>query len=106
MMNTFAEEIGAATNAIVDVGVTKNPYFHHKAPAIAQSGEYPPSTPQVYLIGLDTLVRLLNPKYYLPATSISPLSSLFSHATRLRVTKRIPGEICAGRMMLRGRIPT
>lgn len=96
MMTIFAEEIRAATNAIVDVGVTKKPYFHHKAPAIVQSGEYPPSTPQVYLIGFDTLVRLPNPKYYLPANSLSPLSSLFSCGTRLRVTKRVSGAICAG----------
>lgn len=91
MMTIFAEEIGAATNTIVDVGVIKKPYFHEKAPAIAQSGEYPPSTPHVYLIGFDTLIRLLNPKYYHPANNLSPLSALFSRATRLRVSKRVSG---------------
>lgn len=39
MMTIFTEEIGAATNAIINVGVRKKPYFHDKAPAIAQSGE-------------------------------------------------------------------
>ena len=43
MMTIVAEEIGAATNAIAGMGVTKKPYFHYKASAIAQSGEYSPS---------------------------------------------------------------
>ena len=76
---------------IVDIGVTKFPYFHDKAQAIAASDDYaaPPAAPpqQVYLIGFDTLVRILNPRYYPPTLTLTPLAP-FLDRHRLRVTYR------------------
>lgn len=91
----------------VDIGVTKKPYFHDKAAAIATSGaycDYAPPPPdgggggeeikmeQVYLVGFDTLIRLLNPKYYPPSrTSLRGLDPFFS-TSRVRVTRRAGGD--------------
>lgn len=88
----------------VDIGVTKKPYFHDKAATIAASGVYcdhpPPNQEdgedanhrdkmeQVYLVGFDTLIRLLDPKYYPPSrTSLRALDPFFS-TSRVRVTRR------------------
>lgn len=109
MMNIFAQEIRQKVKEItrnektsgenscdhgiiVDVGVTKRPYFHDKATAIEDSGFYKsPETntapEQVYLIGFDTLTRLLDPKYYPPAHTLHPLNDFFEKH-RVRVTPR------------------
>lgn len=75
----------------VDVAVTKKPYFVDKAIAITESGVYPSdvigkSLEQVHLIGFDTLLRLLDPKYY-PHHNLAPLESFFEKC-RVRVTMR------------------
>ncbi|ERS97495.1 cytidylyltransferase [Sporothrix schenckii 1099-18] len=62
----------------IDIGLTSEPYFHHKSNAIAVSPFYVrpsfPSAPvdrptpdQLFLLGYDTLIRLFDPKYYPPA---------------------------------------
>lgn len=88
----------------VDIGVTKMPYFHDKAAAIAASTVYDAHSPldggsgedtnhqdkmeQVYLVGFDTLIRLLNPKYYPPSRkSLRALDPFFS-TSKVRVTRR------------------
>ena len=71
----------------VDIGVTKLPYFIDKATAIEDSGAYPARTPQVHLTGFDTLIRILDPKYYPPAHTLEPLEP-FLAKHRLRVTYR------------------
>lgn len=95
----------------IDVALTTQPYFHEKSAAIAQSDFY--STPQsdrredmeqVILAGYDTLIRILDPKYYGPPTSAAQvitsdnttpiqkaLGPFFSRA-RLRVTLRTDDE--------------
>lgn len=97
----------------VDIGVTKNPYFHDKAAAIAASGVYhdhpPPNQEngedanrhdkmeQVYMVGFDTLIRLLDPKYYPPSrTSLRALDPFFS-TSRIRVTRRAGGDYGRGK---------
>lgn len=92
----------------VDIGVTKKPYFHDKAAAIAASGVYydPPSPDggsgkdtkyhekmeQEYLVGFDTLIRLLDPKYYPPSrNSLRALDPFFS-TSRVQVTRRAGGD--------------
>ncbi|KIW31393.1 uncharacterized protein PV07_03045 [Cladophialophora immunda] len=92
---------------IIDIGVTKEPYFVDKATAIDASGLYrppgyvPPSTPselgeredgvveQIHLTGFDTLLRIFTPKYY--PNSHPPLSALepFLRRHRLRATIRV-----------------
>lgn len=74
----------------VDIAVTKHPYFVDKAAAIEASNVYPTPLEQVHLTGYDTLIRILNPKYYPPSNTLEPLASLFSKH-RLRVTLR-PGN--------------
>lgn len=71
----------------VDVGVTTEPYFHDKAAAIDESKIYDPPPEQVYLTGFDTLIRLLNPKYYPPEHTLAPLEP-FLRRHRVRVTYR------------------
>ncbi|KAJ5172452.1 hypothetical protein N7492_005045 [Penicillium capsulatum] len=79
----------------VDIGVTKKPYFVDKASAIEASGCYPDRLEQVHLTGYDTLIRILNPKYYPPEHTLEPLSPLFSRH-RLHVTLR-PDDEWGGR---------
>lgn len=71
----------------VDIGVTKLPYFIDKAKAIDESGEYEAGTPQVHLTGFDTLIRILDPKYYPPTHTLEPLEPFLARH-RLRVTYR------------------
>ena len=71
----------------IDIGVTKLPYFTDKALAISQSGAYPPTTTQVHLTGFDTLIRILDPKYYPPEKKLGALDG-FLERHRLRVAYR------------------
>ena len=55
----------------IDVCLSRRPYFHEKSEAIARSEFYNPADDggqerpeQVFLVGYDTLIRILNPKYY------------------------------------------
>ncbi|KAL8938166.1 MAG: hypothetical protein Q9216_004043 [Gyalolechia sp. 2 TL-2023] len=103
MMALFAQDIlneyhtagkpSTVENALgVDVGITKKPYFHDKAISIeesryyadARTGEQPQ---QVHLLGFDSLIRLLDTKYYPPAHTLEPVSALFKWH-RIRVTRR------------------
>ncbi|CAG8907599.1 unnamed protein product [Penicillium salamii] len=52
------------TLPLVDIGVTRNPYFVDKATAIETSDSYPVALEQVHLTGYDTLIRIFNSKYY------------------------------------------
>ena len=75
----------------IDIGVTKHPIFVDKASAIETSGFYPPHTTQVHLTGYDTLIRILNPKYYPPTHTLAPLEPFLSKH-RLRVTYRTDSD--------------
>ncbi|KAL8831182.1 MAG: hypothetical protein Q9170_005410 [Blastenia crenularia] len=76
----------------VDVGITKEPYFHDKAIGIEESGYYADETSgqqpqQVHLLGFDSLIRLLDTKYYPPKHTLEPVNALFGRH-RIRVTRR------------------
>lgn len=75
----------------IDIGVTKKPYFVDKAAEIEACDFYPTPLEQVHLTGYDTLIRILNPKYYPPHHNLDPLIPLFSQH-RLRVTLRPSDE--------------
>ncbi|KAJ5136467.1 hypothetical protein N7448_005021 [Penicillium atrosanguineum] len=75
----------------IDIGVTKKPYFVDKAAEIEACDFYPTPLEQVHLTGYDTLIRILNPKYYPPEHNLKPLIPLFSQH-RLRVTLRPSDE--------------
>ncbi len=106
MMNVFAEELVemVATSdgkdhtygdVIVDVGVTKEARFIDKARILEAQEEYTGHdsddtvklVEQVHLIGFDTLIRLLDTKYYPPKHTLEPLEDLFKKH-RVRVTRR------------------
>ncbi|KAL8715313.1 MAG: hypothetical protein Q9225_006420 [Loekoesia sp. 1 TL-2023] len=76
----------------VDVGITKKPYFHDKAISIEESGFYTDEKTgkepqQVHLLGFDSLIRLLDTKYYPPEHTLGPVNALFERH-RIRVTRR------------------
>ncbi|CZS98732.1 related to cytidylyltransferase family protein [Rhynchosporium agropyri] len=76
----------------IDIGVTTLPYFAHKYPHISPSEAYPlPETEQVHLIGYDTLVRLLDTKYYPPSHTLKPIQP-FLKKHRVRVSYRADDE--------------
>ena len=102
MMTIFAEEMvkemaadGRCEGLVVDVGVTKKARFVDKARIIEGCDDYfciddtGGKTPaeQIHLMGFDTLVRLLDTKYYPPDHTLAPLEGLFEKH-RVRVTRR------------------
>ena len=103
MMEIFAQDILAKSKSSstsqfeksevgIDIGVTTLPYFADKYPHISPSEAYPlPETEQVHLIGYDTLVRLLDTKYYPPSHTLKPIEP-FLEKHRLRVTYRADDE--------------
>ena len=82
---------------IVDVGVTKEARFVDKMAMLEECFDYhyddvenggeKKAVEQVHLIGFDTLVRLLDIKYYSPNHSLKPLEALFERH-RVRVARR------------------
>ncbi|KAI9734799.1 MAG: hypothetical protein M1818_006786 [Claussenomyces sp. TS43310] len=84
---TAAAAAAAAAILSIDIGITKCPYFVDKAAAIARADFYSDETTQVHLTGFDTLIRILDPKYYPPAKTLAPLEPFLSRH-RLRVTYR------------------
>ncbi|KGO68517.1 Cytidylyltransferase [Penicillium italicum] len=79
------------TLPLIEVGVTKKPYFVDKATAIEASDSYPGPLEQVHLTGYDTLIRIFNSKYYPPEHTLKPLEPFLSKH-RLRVTMRPSDE--------------
>ena len=105
-MNVFAEELvkmvttsdekkHTQVDVMVDVGVTKEARFIDKARILEAQEEYAGHNyddtaklvEQAHLIGFDTLIRLLDPKYYPPKHTLEPLEDLFKKH-RVRVTRR------------------
>lgn len=78
----------------IDIALTTHALFAKKALAISSSSSYRPSISQTHLVGYDTLIRILEPKYYDPPN----LSSLdpFLSSNRLLVTYR-PGASWEGK---------
>ncbi|KAJ5402691.1 uncharacterized protein N7487_008587 [Penicillium crustosum] len=112
MMELFARDLrsylasapafaaSGVTNAVenlplIDIGVTKMPYFIDKATAIEASDSYPVPLEQVHLTGYDTLIRIFDSKYYGPEHTLKPLEPFLSKH-RLRVTMR-PSDEWGGR---------
>jgi len=96
----------------IDIALSTKPYFHEKSAAIDSASFYKAEEEgqkkmeQVILAGYDTLIRILNPKYY--GTVAAPggqvgaetpmqqaLNPFFSRA-RLRVTMRTDDEWGSG----------
>ncbi|KAJ8062148.1 hypothetical protein OCU04_008708 [Sclerotinia nivalis] len=71
----------------IDIALTSLPYFHSKSVAIEASSLYPQGTTHIHCTGYDTLIRVLNPKYYPPTHDLTPLIPFLSNH-KLRVTYR------------------
>ena len=85
MMGRFAEALAREKEGlVVDVGITKHPYYADKAAAISESGFYSEGNGgigvkhQVHLLGYDSLIRLLDTKYYPPDHSLQGLGDFFA----------------------------
>jgi nicotinamide-nucleotide adenylyltransferase len=68
---------------VIDIGITKEPYFTDKAKSIDASGMYGTEIEQIHLTGFDTLIRIFTPKYY--PDHDPPLSALAPFLTRHRI---------------------
>jgi nicotinamide-nucleotide adenylyltransferase len=90
LLNTLPKSPIEAQPAI-DIGVTKFPYFHDKSVAIVSSNLYPSNPTQVHLTGFDTLIRILNAKYYPPEHNLRTLEPFLSQH-RMRVTYRTDAD--------------
>lgn len=76
----------------IDIAVTTLPYFADKSKHISPSPSYPlEETAQVHLVGYDTLLRILDTKYYPPTHKLDVLHP-FLEKHRLRVTYRVDDE--------------
>lgn len=71
-----SEKNASASPTPVDIGLTTEPYYTDKSMAITESDLYGDSPKHVHLMGYDTLVRFLAPKYYNsfnpPLSALSP----------------------------------
>jgi nicotinamide-nucleotide adenylyltransferase len=79
----------------VDIGLVNIPYFADKAAAIEQTKPaiYAEGTRQIHVMGYDTIVRLLAPRYYAQFNPpLSALEPLFGRAHEALVVLRPDGE--------------
>ena len=104
MMSLFASELLASlptpsssnTSILegIDIGLTSKPYFVDKSQAIEHSNSseygYSQETKQIHLVGFDTLVRILDGKYYPPRGDLVGLHP-FLERHCLRVSYRTGG---------------
>ncbi|KAK5096794.1 hypothetical protein LTS08_007284 [Lithohypha guttulata] len=93
MMSLMANEITsefADDKVVVDVAVTKKPFFMDKAACIDEAEIYGDAQ-QVHLTGFDTIVRIFNAKYYPDDQQLRVLEPFLSKH-RLRVCYREDGE--------------
>lgn len=76
MMTLFASDIltSAPAGAVVDIAVTKHARFLDKSEELAR---HYGAQEQVYLTGYDTLVRILDTRYYPVAYTLEPLQEFF-----------------------------
>lgn len=97
MMEMFCNDLLLAipdiekVNLKIDIGIISNPYFVDKMNTIENSGLYPLDMEHIYHIGFDTLVRIMNPRYYPPNYTLEKLGP-FLEKHRFLVFYRLGGE--------------
>jgi nicotinamide-nucleotide adenylyltransferase len=87
MMHLFAQSVSEPE--LVDIAITKHARFLDKA---AELEKVYPGAEQTYLTGYDTLIRLLDPKYYPPTHTLEPLEAFFKRG-RVVCTMRAGGGL-------------
>ncbi|KAF3934573.1 hypothetical protein ABW20_dc0100322 [Dactylellina cionopaga] len=103
MMCLLAEEIRdvfireSKWPVTIDVAITPHARFIDKSADLAAHELYPKETTrQIWTLGHDTLVRLLNPKYYPPEHNLEPVyTSLLSSSNRILIFSRPSDEFGA-----------
>lgn len=92
MMSLFASDIMYAQpgthvrkDMYIDIGVIKHARFLDKS--IELRRHYPEVQEIVYITGFDTLVRILEPKYYPESYTLDPLDGFFER-NRIKCTVR------------------
>jgi len=96
MISVFVSDILsslAPLSPAIDVAVTKHARFLDKSEELMR--HYPDVAERVYLIGYDTLIRILDTKYYPPAYTLKPLEAFFRN-NRIRCMYRL-GDRWGGR---------
>jgi len=96
MISIFVSDILSSLTPLspaIDIAVTKHARFLDKSEELTR--HYPNVTEQVYLIGYDTLIRILDTKYYPAAYTLKPLEVFFRN-NRIRCMYRL-GDLWGGR---------
>ncbi|KAF2663680.1 Nucleotidylyl transferase [Microthyrium microscopicum] len=95
MMILFAQDLRERSKNFefadipIDIGLTSAAYYTDKSPAISESGVYADECTHVHMIGYDTLIRFLNPKYYEKFDPpLSALDPYFDAGHQIRVLLR------------------
>ncbi|PHH79466.1 hypothetical protein CDD80_4693 [Ophiocordyceps camponoti-rufipedis] len=88
LMDVLARKM-AVDGAVVDLAVTTRPLFADKVAPVADSGVY---EEVVFLVGFDTLVRILDVKYYDDADKRDVVLASFFRRARLLVFIR-PSDV-------------
>jgi nicotinamide-nucleotide adenylyltransferase len=89
MMSILVDDIQSAlapSSSAIDIAITKHARFVEKFSEVAQ--HYPGVEEQVYLTGYDTLIRILDTKYY-PATYTLESLEKFFEGARIRCMYRL-----------------
>ncbi|KAL7275977.1 hypothetical protein RUND412_001046 [Rhizina undulata] len=92
MMTIFVSDILSGfpdKKPAIDIAVTKHARFLDKSSELAK--HYPELKEQVYLTGYDTLIRILDTKYYPPAYNLEPLETVF-RTNRIRCMFRLDDQ--------------
>ncbi|KAJ9607511.1 hypothetical protein H2200_007589 [Cladophialophora chaetospira] len=105
MMSLAAEDLRNSITElqpIIDVGITKLPYFVDKASSIKSSNVYQQPdredgvVEQIHLTGFDTLLRIFTPKYYPdhdpPLSALEPFLKHHQVRATIRVDPNSPSE--------------
>lgn len=83
MMRLMADQL-ESLNVNVSIGLTNCAKFADKAQCL---GEYYPNSTLTFLLGFDTLIRVLDPKYYLPLTLAESLASFMARSELFCLTR-------------------
>ncbi|EGW32484.1 uncharacterized protein SPAPADRAFT_61552 [Spathaspora passalidarum NRRL Y-27907] len=92
MMYLMANDISKKWNISVSIGVTKHAKFVDKSVSCLNFIKPSSTLKLTFLVGFDTLVRILNPKYYLP-DKLSTSLEQFMKSTDLFCLTRVDKDI-------------
>ncbi|EPS42325.1 hypothetical protein H072_3703 [Dactylellina haptotyla CBS 200.50] len=91
--DVYAQETSTTDVPRIDIGITRHARFIDKSEDLYTNYLYPRAqTRQIWIMGYDTLIRLLDTKYYPPEHTLTPVyDTLLSGRNRILVFGR-PGD--------------